>query len=430
LLLFRLQRIAPTINEDKVEIETHMINNNVNNIIVLAITIFCLNIFFSKRIRTSKMWHATVTPLASIIGSGFLVSAPLLVLIGGRYAAILMLVVVVIAYALGGSIRLNILYAERTLNNLKAQNSKNYLRTLSNFTLGIAYLISVAFYLKLLSAFCLEAVGYKTVLNENIFTTALLVFIGIVGKLRGLKWLEVIEVYCVNTKLAIITAMLSAYAIYNIDVIMTGSPQPIISPKETLWLGFRKILGIIIIIQGFETSRYLREAYDPKTLILSMRNAQIISGIIYVIFITLTMIVIGNTPEIKETLIMTVSSKVATSLPFLLLIAAVMSQFSAAIADTIGGGGLLIEVLKKKISIKNAYLIMAIFTCILTWLTNIFEIIVIASKAFALYYFFQINITLINLKYHPVKIKWLYSLFYFLLMILMGMAVILGIPAA
>ena len=53
--------------------------------------------------RTSIEWRATATPLASIIGSGFLVSTPLLILSAGQYAALAMMIIAVIAYVLGSS---------------------------------------------------------------------------------------------------------------------------------------------------------------------------------------------------------------------------------------------------------------------------------------------------------------------------------------
>ncbi len=43
---------------------------------------------FSKRLGASSSWKATVTPLASIMGSGFLVSAPLLAGIVGNLAVV------------------------------------------------------------------------------------------------------------------------------------------------------------------------------------------------------------------------------------------------------------------------------------------------------------------------------------------------------
>ncbi|MEJ2115435.1 MAG: hypothetical protein P8X88_05170, partial [Gammaproteobacteria bacterium] len=55
-------------------------------IILLVTVIFVCGILFSSPIRSHNLWSATVTPLASIIGSGFLIAAPLVVVIVGNYA--------------------------------------------------------------------------------------------------------------------------------------------------------------------------------------------------------------------------------------------------------------------------------------------------------------------------------------------------------
>ena len=49
---------------------------------------------FSRRLTVSSNWKATVTSLASIMGSGFLVSAPLLAGIVGNLAVVCLLVFV------------------------------------------------------------------------------------------------------------------------------------------------------------------------------------------------------------------------------------------------------------------------------------------------------------------------------------------------
>ena len=63
---------------------------------------------FSRRLAASSNWKATVTPLASIMGSGFLVSAPLLAGIVGNLAVVCMALLLVLAYMVGGAIRFNI----------------------------------------------------------------------------------------------------------------------------------------------------------------------------------------------------------------------------------------------------------------------------------------------------------------------------------
>ena len=81
--------------------------------IIIAVAIALAGyLAFSKRLASSSTWKATVTPLASIMGSGFLVSAPLLAGVVGNLAVVCMAVLLVLAYAVGGAIRFNIRHFE------------------------------------------------------------------------------------------------------------------------------------------------------------------------------------------------------------------------------------------------------------------------------------------------------------------------------
>ena len=62
---------------------------------------------------------ATATPLASIIGSGFLVLAPLLYATVGGWAPVAIAGIVVLGYAIGSTIRFNITNTEGLLNSEK-----------------------------------------------------------------------------------------------------------------------------------------------------------------------------------------------------------------------------------------------------------------------------------------------------------------------
>lgn len=54
-----------------------------------------------------------------------------------------------------------------------------------------------------------------------------------------------------------------------------------------------------------------------------------------------------------------------------------------------GNGGLISEITHKKIRPSSAYFIIAALSITIVWLFDIFSVISFASKAFALYYFFQ-----------------------------------------
>ena len=401
-----------------------------NNIFIIFSTLAVSALLFSKPFRTSKSWHATVTPLASIIGSGFLVSAPLLILATGKLAPLAMGGIVIIAYALGSSIRTNISLVEPILAE---QASSSYfvkgLEALSRPVLGLAYVISIAFYIKLLSAFALRGVGISSSVVENSLTTVLLLFIGVTGKLKGLSKLELLETYSVNIKLSIIVALILGHISFNFYSLFNGQWQLLVYPHEDPLTTIQKLLGMLIIIQGFETSRYLGSDYSKQIRIKTMRNAQIISGIIYVVFITSTLTAFNHVHSLGETTVIDVCRMVAPILPMLIIIAAVMSQFSAAVADTIGSGGLLVESMRNKITTKTSYLLITLTGVILTWFTNIYTIITFASKAFAIYYTMQLVLSTIVLsKQKRSGVRYLKILLYLLLIILMVAVILFGIP--
>ena len=83
------------------------------NVIIIAVAIALAGyLALSKRLAGSSSWKATVTPLASIMASGFLVSAPLLAGIVGNLAVVCMALLLALAYMVGGAIRFNIRHFE------------------------------------------------------------------------------------------------------------------------------------------------------------------------------------------------------------------------------------------------------------------------------------------------------------------------------
>jgi hypothetical protein len=73
----------------------------------------------------------------------------------------------------------------------------------------------------------------------------------------------------------------------------------------------------------------------------------------------------------------------------MLIIAALAAQFSAAVADTSGAGGLVSELTKGRVPVKMGYAVLTGLGLVLTWGMDVFEIISWASKAFAAYYMLQ-----------------------------------------
>ena len=377
--------------------------------IAIVVSTIAAMILFSHKIRLSPQWRATVTPLASIIGSGFLIVAPLLHSVMGKWALLGMVILSIFAYSLGGIIRFNIRYAEEYIsNNYQSKIAK--LEVGGQWFLGGAYAISVAFYISLFSAFIFDQIGVTDTTTIKLATTVMLLAIMTIAWLRGAKGLEIIELYAVTIKLAIIVGVLIALLSYDIS---TGTawfqhgPIQQLSYIETLSI----LAGMLMVTQGFETTRFMGSQYSVLQRIKAVKYSQSIAIVLYILFIGLTCPIFLTFPivELNETTISHTLGQAVWILPFLLLIAATASQLSAALADTIGGGGLLKELIKFRLSANIYYMLIVMLAIALVWSADVFQIINFASKGFALYYLVQAFVALLLLYKQPQKdmIIWL-----------------------
>ena len=78
------------------------------NALILSIVIATGALLIWPRLANLQVWRATITPLASIIGSGFLVLGPILDVNYGGYAPLVMVSLCAVAYLFGSVIRFNI----------------------------------------------------------------------------------------------------------------------------------------------------------------------------------------------------------------------------------------------------------------------------------------------------------------------------------
>ncbi|MGV8951519.1 MAG: hypothetical protein ACOH2M_10485 [Cypionkella sp.] len=369
------------------------------NALILIATVIAAAILLHPRLSRLPLWHATVTPLASIIGSGFLVLGPILNQGWGGYAPVVMAALCLGAWAFGSAIRTNI--AQRT--HQPRPLTEQRLETAASWTLAFAYVISVAYYLNLFGAFGVSLTAFDTPVAARLLTTAMFLLILAIGWLKGFSALERVEQVTVGIKLAIIAGLLAGLTGYF--VIQTRTSALMFSPAHlTPWQSLTLAFGLIVTVQGFETSRYLSQAYDAKTRIRSMRWAQIIATVIYMIYIVLLTYAFAPVQgKLSETAIIAMMAVVAPILPALLVAAALSAQFSAAIADTSGAGGLVAELTRKRISQRQAYAVLVAAGITLTWSANVFQIISYASRAFALYYAVQSAIAATHADLPPVK---------------------------
>ncbi|WP_417692918.1 amino acid permease [Roseibium sp.] len=363
--------------------------------IVLAVLITAIYLF-SPKLRTSRPWRAMVTPLASIIGSGFLVLGPILLHSYGAWAPLVMLGLCAAAYAFGSAIRFNIAFYDSGEDGDAETLSHKMLEQISSWALAFAYFISVAYYLNLFGAFGLDMLPLEGDIWPRLLTSAVLALIVVVGWVKGFRSLETLEYASVTVKLAIIAGLLVGLGVFFGETV--GSAGLLLHASNlTGWPALTLAFGLLITVQGFETSRYLGHEYKAELRIRSMRWAQILASVIYIAYILLIAYVFeADSLQLSETAIIDLMQVVSPVLPILLVAAALAAQFSAAIADTGGSGGLIMEASGGRVSERMSYLVLGIFALALTWTADIFEIITYASKAFAFYYLLQAAIACLS----------------------------------
>ncbi len=395
-----------------------------STIIVLLFLVAAALALFHPKLANTATWRATVTPLASIIGSGFLVLAPLLVREFGVGAVLVMAGLCVLAYLVGSAIRFNIAVFDHPDHPQRLSEWR--IERASDWALAFAYVVSVCYYLNLLGAFAMSLTPADDPISAKLMTSAVLVFIALLGWRRGLHGLEKAETVTVGIKLAVIAGLLAGMAWYTGLQAQAGALQ--LKDGHFNWDTFRLAFGLLITVQGFETSRYLGDAYDAPTRIRTMRYAQWIASAIYIAYIALAGLSFpAEDVGLRETAVIGMTEQISPILPILLVAAALAAQFSAAVADTNGCGGLAEEMSEGRIRPKAAYIGMALLALLLTWTADIYQIISYASRAFAIYYALQCALaTLLSHRRGDHRPR---TVGFALLTVVLVMAAVLGIPA-
>ena len=143
-------------------------------------------------------------------------------------------------------------------------------------------------------------------------------------------------------------------------------------------------------MQGFETTRYLGDELDAGTRIRASRNAQIFSAAVYILFILVaTPLMHLFSGKVAGNGLILLAAEVAAWLVVPLVFAAVFSQFGAAIAEAISASGNILELSRHRLPTSITYVIICGLAIILTWTADTFEILALASRAFAFYFFLQ-----------------------------------------
>jgi hypothetical protein len=333
---------------------------------------------------------ATSTPLSSIFGSGFLIIVPILAGAVGPYSVLAMAGVCALAYAVGSVIRFNIKHAEPVLADTPGEATLSFERS-SDLALVLAYVISVCLYLHILSAFVLGGLHADTELNKNLLTTAIIAIITAIGITKGLKVLDILEQWGLYVTLLIIVLLLIGFARYDWMAWQSASGITLAKAiKHTPWEVLTIVAGTLIVVQGFETTRYLGSSFNAVVRVSASRWSQIISTAVYLVFVAVALPVVHTlNGKYDDNSLITLVGVAASVLVVPLIVAAALSQFSAAVADTLAATGNMQESTHGHLKARWGCILVGGGAIALTWSASTFEILALASRAFAFYYLLQ-----------------------------------------
>lgn len=344
----------------------------------------------SARGRGRTVLAATVTPLASILGSGLLIIVPVLERTLGVAAVLGAIGICVVAWFVGTVIRHNVRVVEPLAASGRLGRTTARVERAADAVIVLAYVISVALYLRIMAQYLVELFlpeGDRVL--EAVIACAAVALIVAVGVLRGFAGLDrldrvalaVVLLLTVVLSVALLAHDVAGVADSGVRLPPTGDTAPL---DALLVLG-----GIVITVQGFETVRFLGDQFDAETRVRASRIAQLVAAGIYIGFVAIATPVMGlGTPAGPDPSLLAIIGRVAPWLAVPLVISAVLSQFSAAIADTAAADGNL-RGLNRWFRGPRPFLISGAAAIALAAFVPTPVIVAVASRAFAAYYALQ-----------------------------------------
>lgn len=332
--------------------------------------------------------RAAVTPLASIFGSGFLIIVPILERTLGAYAAAGMAAVLAIAWWAGNAVRHNIEFTEPKLADGSLDARTRRVETTANWIIVGAYVASVALYVRILAVFVVDYVSDGSAAAERVVACGVIVAIVMVGVTRGFHGLDVLERVALVSVLVLVSILIGTFAALDIGR-ATGdglhfAPMP---PDVGLGRAILVLGGMVITVQGFETVRFLGDEYDARTRIAASRLAQAVAVVVYLLFILVATPLMhsasGGQPDAE---LLGFVQRVAGILALPVVLCAVLSQFSAATADTVAADGNVRVLPGVHVSSRTVFLVIGVAGCSLAATLPTFTLVTVASRAFAAYY--------------------------------------------
>ncbi len=338
---------------------------------------------------------AAVTPLASIFGSGFLIIVPVLERTLGAFALVGIAGVCAYAYAVGTAIRRNVATVEALTDHGRLDPLTTRLEAAADLVIVVAYVISVALYLRIMAAYVVDFASSGSAFAERALAAAAVLVIAGVGVVRGFAGLDRLERIALSGVLVITTVLGGTLFAHDGVKLLGGSLVLPPAPGRGLLHVLLVLGGIVITVQGFETVRYLTAEFDRETRVRACRLSQLVSTSIYLGFVAVATPVMGlGTHAGPDRTLLDITGRVVPLLSLPVVLTAVLSQFSAATADTVAAYGNLVRLLPGPMRGARPYVLTGDAAILLVWTVPTFSIVAVASRAFAAYYALQCAVAL------------------------------------
>ncbi len=336
---------------------------------------------------TRRVLSASVTPLSSIFGSGFLIIVPVLERALGTLSVVGITGVCVLAWLIGTVTRHNVRAVERLDDEQPRDRVTSRIDDASDVVIVVAYIISIALYLRIMAQYVIDFVSPGSIVAERALATAAVLVIVGVGVARGFSGLDRLERLALAAVLVLTTVLGVALFFHDVSEVLAGSVRLPPVPANGLVEVLLVLSGIVITVQGFETVRYLGHEYDEDTRVWASRLAQIVATSIYIGFVAVATPVMGlGTEAGPDRTLLDITGRVVAFLSLPLVITAVLSQFSAATADTVAAHGNLQRLTPRLMRGPRSFVASGATAIALIWVVSTFPLIAIASRAFAAYY--------------------------------------------
>jgi len=342
-------------------------------------------VLYRPRIQQSKEYQATVVPLSNIMDVGFILFAPAIVLLVGFRAPFFMLGICLVAIAAGLAIAYNIRHYEPIEGE---GGHPDRIEIIAEWSLLGASMVNIAYYTMILVTLVQLPFDWNSVNGRTVMGVALLAVLVIVGLGGGMDFLNKMGNRTTAFNLAAVIGVVVAFLVANAQEALGGrwdlGPSPDLGTEE-----IRKMIGLFAIVQGFEASRYIGVRFGAERRVTTMRVAQAVSTVVFVIFTITLLLAFLPTPDgISEdgTAIFAVSGLVGSLLPWLLLLAALGSQTSAIIGATSSRSDMLVN---HKVPRTRTFPIILIPAILLVIFVDVNMAVNLASRVFAAYFTIQ-----------------------------------------